>query len=268
MTTESGKSKAAEGAPPEVAADDPKGWSKEKKQAESYMPPLSEYVAHGYKAETYEDFVKTRTEKIKAMGLEPHSNRIIHPEGKYYVIEPALKATRQNLTMAQRNSSMFSEAPRIMGKTLRRGSKLLLSDAQMNQNALHIGRLYKAHAIEISEVQEDGSTVSMREMEKARKTPVVMKEDEGMDEAPEMPPEAPKDPSPPAPFDPNVTMEMKIVPPPAALPGGPDPSEATPTVPINPTAAAADAEVTAAIDSLGESDSGSKKKGSKKAKKE
>ena len=56
------------------------------------------------------------------------------------------------LTSAQKNSSLFSEAPRIGTKTLRRGTILKLSDAEFKHHEIRIKRLLDAGAVEVKTV--------------------------------------------------------------------------------------------------------------------
>lgn len=72
----------------------------------------------------------------------------------HYEITASQQAIRQNLTSAQRNSSLFSESPRIGGRTLRRGQTLKFDKAQFETNLVIIQRLIKAGAIQVVAVVE------------------------------------------------------------------------------------------------------------------
>lgn len=73
----------------------------------------------------------------------------------HFEITASQQAIRQNLTPAQRNSSLFSEAPRIGGRTLRRGQMLKFDESQFKANEVIIKRLFDAGAIEIVHVVGD-----------------------------------------------------------------------------------------------------------------
>lgn len=73
----------------------------------------------------------------------------------HFEITASQQAVRKNLTPAQRNSSLFSESPRIGGRTLRRGQMLKFDESQFEANKVLIKRLFDAGAIEIVHVVGD-----------------------------------------------------------------------------------------------------------------
>lgn len=75
---------------------------------------------------------------------------------KKYEIKSAVGAIRQQLTVAQRTSSLFSEAPQIGGKILRRGVSLILEEAQYLFLKSKIDAMVKAGAVTVTVVGEDG----------------------------------------------------------------------------------------------------------------
>jgi hypothetical protein len=246
---------AKEAAAAEEAAKDPKNWSEAKRQGASYIPGVDEYVKAGYKAEDYDAFVANRKKRIEELGLTPHSNRLLHPEGAHYVVEAALQTVRKSLNSHQRNSSMFSEAPRVGGKTLRRGVKLALNETQMKVMDLQLRRLHKAHAIEIYKVDEDGKQTNVRDVPDMSDAEAVLDGPETPPSGTELPPGVTSTSAPLA--DPDKTQQVQTIPPPEALKGGPDPT----VFPVNPTAGATDTELDAATDVVGEDDDGGKVEG-------
>lgn len=70
----------------------------------------------------------------------------------HFEITASLSAIRKNLTKAQRNSSLFAEAPRVAGKTLRRGVTMKLEPEQFKTQEVMLKRLFDAGAIEIAQV--------------------------------------------------------------------------------------------------------------------
>lgn len=74
----------------------------------------------------------------------------------HFEITASNQAIRKPLTTAQRNSSLFSEAPRIGGKTLRRGQTIKFDETQFRANEVMLKRLFDAGAVEI--VQVDGKS--------------------------------------------------------------------------------------------------------------
>lgn len=63
------------------------------------------------------------------------------------------------LSLVQKTSPFFSEAPVLAGKTLRRGVKLLLTDKEYQRHLPRINLLLKAQAIVVKEIKiEDNST--------------------------------------------------------------------------------------------------------------
>lgn len=73
----------------------------------------------------------------------------------HFEITASQQAVRKNLTSAQRNSSLYSESPRIGGQTLRRGQMLKFDESQFKANQVIIKRLFDAGAIEIVHVVGD-----------------------------------------------------------------------------------------------------------------
>jgi hypothetical protein len=146
----------------------------------------------------------------------------------HYEITASQQAVRKPLTSAQRNSSLFSEAPRIGAVTLRRGQVLKFDSDQMKHHEVMLKRLFDAGAIEISQVDGDRrrdfrtEEVKMKRVEEPKK------------EAPPPPPSAPK----PPPSAPKV-----IIPPPAPEPVKEAPEE-TPEEVVTPKAE----EVVAAVE--------------------
>lgn len=225
-------------------------------------------------------------EDLKTEGTTPeeeanaalHRPPPVHPAGKpnmpvekhTHVVMASLQAVRKNLNLHQRNSSYFSEAPRIGSTVLRRGVKLHLNDSQMKSLELQLIRLHKAHAIEIYRLGEKGELIDVRtEMEEAAKA-VAADSAAVMDDGPKTPPGGTELPpgvtaaNEPL-LDPEKTQQVEVIPPVEAMKDGPDPT----VFPVNPAAAATDEEVEAAADAVGESkpeDTGKKK--SKRSKKE
>lgn len=74
----------------------------------------------------------------------------------HWIIKPAVTAIRTNPTPQQKNSSLFSEAPVVAGKTLRRGQSIVLDEAGMKLHENHLKRLLDAHAIVVTRVDSDG----------------------------------------------------------------------------------------------------------------
>jgi len=116
----------------------------------------------------------------------------------HFEITASQQAVRKPLTTAQRNSSLFSEAPRIGATTLRRGQVLKFDESQMKQHEVMLKRLFDAGAIEI--VRVDGKVrEDFRALEKDREEERVVMNDvrrelqaEGKEEPPAPPPSAPK----------------------------------------------------------------------------
>lgn len=73
----------------------------------------------------------------------------------HFEITASLQAGSRQISTAQRKSSLFSEAPRIGAKTLRRGQVLKLSEAEFKASEVAIKRLYDAHAVEVCRVDGD-----------------------------------------------------------------------------------------------------------------
>jgi hypothetical protein len=91
----------------------------------------------------------------------------------HFVVAPKVKAGRNELTTAQRTSSFFSETPRVAGQILRRGQSIVLSEAQLKLNELHLRRMMLAGAIEITAVLDSGQKIPLN----ASMTVVLPKEE-------------------------------------------------------------------------------------------
>jgi len=70
----------------------------------------------------------------------------------HFEITASQQAIRKPLTTAQRKSSLFAEAPRIAGQTLRRGQVLRFDEAKFKANEVMLKRLFDAGAIEIAQI--------------------------------------------------------------------------------------------------------------------
>ena len=75
---------------------------------------------------------------------------------KKFVIKSPLGAVRSELSTAQKKSSLFSEAPVIFGKILRRGTEIVVSEAQYLANKSKVDALINAGSIVMSIKGEDG----------------------------------------------------------------------------------------------------------------
>lgn len=94
----------------------------------------------------------------------------------HFEITASQQAVRKPLTSAQRNSSLFAEAPRIGAVTLRRGQVLKFDRDQMKQHEVMLKRLFDAGAIEIFRV--DGKLrEDLRALEKDREEERVVMND-------------------------------------------------------------------------------------------
>ena len=103
----------------------------------------------------------------------------------HFEITASLQSLHKPLTTAQRNSSLFSEAPRLAGKTLRRGQVMRMSEAEFRTNEVMAKRLFDAGAIEIVVVDGDHrEDLRTKGMSKAEPKPAP--------KAPPPPPEPPK----------------------------------------------------------------------------
>jgi hypothetical protein len=92
----------------------------------------------------------------------PEAEKKAAPEkGIELHVTASVKAVRKELSVAQRASSHFSEAPMVAGKVLRRGTTVKLSEQQASRLQRKLMMLHKAHAIDISIVYPDGRKVSM-----------------------------------------------------------------------------------------------------------
>lgn len=138
----------------------------------------------------------------------------------HYEIAAAVQSVGKQLTPAQRSSSLFSEAPRIGSKTLRRGQSTKFSEAEMKASEVIIKRLYDAHAIEIYRVDGD-RRVSMRDQKNSAPAEPPKKVAPPAVITPEAPPVAPPAPPepPPAPPEPVQAAEPEAIPePPPSAP--------------------------------------------------
>jgi len=77
-----------------------------------------------------------------------------------FKIKSALSSLNKQLSAAQRSSSLFSEAPVIAGKILRRGAEIVLTEAQYLSQKAKIEMSLKAGAITV-EVLGDGGKLSV-----------------------------------------------------------------------------------------------------------
>ena len=73
----------------------------------------------------------------------------------HFEISAAQQTLYKPLTTVQRNSSLFSEAPRVAGKTLRRGQVLRLDKEAFRAAEVEIRRLEKAGSIVVHQVGEE-----------------------------------------------------------------------------------------------------------------
>ena len=75
---------------------------------------------------------------------------------KKFVIKSTLGPIRSELTTAQKKSSLFSEAPMIFGKILRRGTEIVVSEAQYLAQKAKVDALINAGSISLRVWGEDG----------------------------------------------------------------------------------------------------------------
>lgn len=115
----------------------------------------------------------------------------------HFEITASLQSLHKQLTPAQRNSSLFSESPRLAGKTLRRGQVMRLSEAEFKANEVMAKRLFDAGAIDI--VMVDGA--NREDLRTKKSVKVESKEPE-------------KAPPPPPPSAPKVEVKEEVPPPP------------------------------------------------------
>lgn len=106
-----------------------------------------------------------------------------------YIISSALDQVSKQLNLAQRTSSLFSEAPTIAGKILRRGVSITMTEAQYLGMKSRIDALLKAGAITVKMVGSDGKvTVSVDTDPKADlKLPTVSVKASGPSDGPVAP---------------------------------------------------------------------------------
>ncbi len=83
----------------------------------------------------------------------------------HYEITPAHGTVRKQLNATQRGSSMFSFAPRIGTKTLRRGQKLKLEQEEFLRSLQTIKQLFNAQAIEILAVDKVQGSKTLRDVD-------------------------------------------------------------------------------------------------------
>lgn len=137
----------------------------------------------------------------------------------HFEITASQQSVRKPMSTAQRNSSLFSEAPRIGATTLRRGQVLKYDETQMKQHEVMIKRLFDAGAIEIAQVDGDRRRDFRTEEETMKLSKEAPKEAPKKEEpkkaapppppasAPKPPPSAPKAAPPPEPIPEPVKME-------------------------------------------------------------
>lgn len=111
-----------------------------------------------------------------------------------YEIKPAVSQHRQHLTPAQRTSSLFSESPTVMGKVLRRGQSLVVTDKDMAHHENQLKRLIDAGSITIT-------PLGVPDFKKPE--PVVVKPPESLPVVPEV--------TEPPPVDPGLTTAPEKV---------------------------------------------------------
>ena len=75
---------------------------------------------------------------------------------KKYAISALVDQFNKQLSLKQRASSLFSEAPVIAGKVLRRGVEIILTEAQYLQHNSKITVLLNAGAIKVRVIEEGG----------------------------------------------------------------------------------------------------------------
>jgi hypothetical protein len=105
----------------------------------------------------------------------------------HFEITASQQTIRKPLTTAQRNSSLFAEAPRLAGKTLRRGQVLRMSAAEFKANEVMAKRLFDAGSIEIVMVDGDHRE-DFRKKEQDWKAKEAAPKEEVKKEAPPLPP--------------------------------------------------------------------------------
>lgn len=74
-----------------------------------------------------------------------------------YEITSAVGAVRKELSRAQRTSSLFTEAPVLFGKVFRRGTKMLVGQADMDANKAKVEVLVKAGSISVRVIATEDS---------------------------------------------------------------------------------------------------------------
>lgn len=79
---------------------------------------------------------------------------------KKYIVKSSLNAITKQLSVAQRTSSLFSEAPLIAGKILRRGVSIVLEEAQYLLFKSKLDAMVKAGAITVTVVGEEGKVTA------------------------------------------------------------------------------------------------------------
>ena len=110
----------------------------------------------------------------------------------HFEITASQQAIGKQLTPAQRNSSLFSEAPRIGAVTLRRGQVLKFDKGQMKQHEVMLKRLFDAGAIEIVQVDGKERTPLREAMKRNEAVLKDVREELKKEEPPPPPPSAPK----------------------------------------------------------------------------
>lgn len=102
-----------------------------------------------------------------------------------YEIKPAVSQHRQHLTPAQRTSSLFSETPTVLGKVLRRGQSMTVTEEQMKSNESILRRLVEAGSITVSPLNPVTKevTIEVKSEPEAAKPPVVTEPPEQVEAA-------------------------------------------------------------------------------------
>lgn len=121
----------------------------------------------------------------------------------HYVIKPVVTQHRTNLSHAQRTSPLFSETPVVLGKTLRRGQSMVISEEQMKANEAHLKRMVDAGSITVK------AELSAEEKEALHKQLTVPPSDPTPPEDP--PSTEPPAVEPPATETPVVSQDEKSV---------------------------------------------------------
>lgn len=89
-----------------------------------------------------------------------------------YGISPLVSQLNKKLSTAQRMSSLFSEAPIVAGKILRRGTEIVLNELQYLQQKSKINVLVNAGAVKVRVISEDGKVSVQPSADKSSKLKV------------------------------------------------------------------------------------------------